>query len=173
MNYVWKYETPEGFDDMWMSSDGEVLTGLWFDGLKDAAKHVTKHTADGRQRLLPVFEETIRWLDIYFGGGVPDFVPTYRVENLTDFRGEVQEKMREIPYGKTVTYGDIAQAIAETRGLERMSAQAVGGAVGANPICIIVPCHRVMGAGGRLTGYGGGLENKKALLRLEDIGFRE
>jgi methylated-DNA-[protein]-cysteine S-methyltransferase len=81
--------------------------------------------------------------------------------------------MREIPYGKTVTYGDIARAIAAKRGVGRMSAQAVGGAVGANPICIIVPCHRVMGAGGKLTGYGGGIENKKALLWLEGIAFRE
>ena len=81
--------------------------------------------------------------------------------------------MREIPYGKTVTYGDIARAIAAKRGVGRMSAQAVGGAVGANPICIIVPCHRVMGVGGKLTGYGGGIENKKALLRLEGIAFRE
>ena len=169
MDYLWKYCTPEGFDDIWMSSDGEVLTGLWFDGSKGAAKHA----AGGSQQMLPVFEDTVCWLDVYFSGGVPDFVPAYRVGNLTDFRREVQQKMREIPYGKTVTYGDIARAIAEKWGVDRMSAQAVGGAVGANPICIIVPCHRVMGAGGRLTGYGGGLENKKALLRLEGIDFRE
>lgn len=128
---------------------------------------------NGTEKLLPIFEETVRWLDIYFGGGVPDFEPAYRVGNLTDFRREVQAQMREIPYGKTVTYGDIARAIAAKRGVGRMSAQAVGGAVGANPICIIVPCHRVMGAGGKLTGYGGGIENKKALLRLEGIAFRE
>ena len=167
--YIWKYETPEGFDHMWMSSDGEVLTGLWFEGSKDTGKQM-RH---GTEKLLPVFEESARWLDIYFSGGVPDFVPAYRVENLTDFRREVQENMREIPYGKTVTYGDIARAIAAKRGVNRMSAQAVGGAVGANPICIIVPCHRVMGAGGKLTGYGGGLENKKALLRLEGIAYKE
>ena len=169
MNYLWKYETPDAFDNMWMSSDGEVLTGLWFDGSKDTSKH----SLDGEKRLTAVFGETIRWLDVYFGGGVPDFVPAYRVGNLTDFRREVQEQMREIPYGKTVTYGDIARAIAAKRGAGRMSAQAVGGAVGANPICIIVPCHRVMGAGGKLTGYGGGIENKMALLRLEGIAFRE
>lgn len=171
--YIWKYETPEGFDHMWMSSDGEVLTGLWFEGSKDTAKHAAEHVSDSSQQLLPVFEETIRWLDIYFSGGVPDFVPAYRVENLTDFSREVQENMREIPYGKTVTYGDIARVIAAKRGVNRMSAQAVGGAVGANPICIIVPCHRVMGAGGKLTGYGGGLENKKALLRLEGTAYEE
>ena len=169
MNYLWKYETPEDFDHMWMSSDGEVLTGLWFEGSKDTGKQMRHVT----EKLLPIFEETVRWLDIYFCGGVPDFVPAYRVGNLTAFRGEVQDQMREIPYGKTVTYGDIARAIAAKRGVDRMSAQAVGGAVGANPICIIVPCHRVMGAGGKLTGYGGGIKNKKALLRLEGISFRE
>lgn len=163
MNYLWRYETPKGFDDMWMSGDGEVLTGLWFDGSKDTSKH----SLDGEKRLTAVFEETIRWLDVYFAGGVPDFTPTYSIGNLTDFRRDVQELMREIPYGKTVTYGDIAREIAEKRRIEKMSAQAVGGAVGANPICIIVPCHRVMGAGGKITGYGGGIENKIALLKLE------
>ena len=167
--YIWKYLTPEAFDDMWMSSDGQVLTGLWFAESKDAAKHMT----GGSQCMVPVFEETIRWLDLYFSGEIPDFVPAYRIENLSDFREEVQAIMREIPYGETITYGDIARAIAAKRGVSRMSAQAVGGAVGANPICLIVPCHRVMGAGGRLTGYGGGIENKKALLRLEGIAFRE
>lgn len=165
MNYLWKYETPEGFDNMWMSSDGQVLTGLWFDGSKDTGKHDRK----SEEALIAVFEDTIRWLDLYFTGKVPDFTPAYRIRNLTDFRGEVQAIMREIPYGETITYGDIAWEIARKRGLERMSAQAVGGAVGANPICIIVPCHRVMGAGGKITGYGGGLENKKALLKLEGI----
>jgi len=169
MNYLWKYHTPESFDDMWMRSDGKVLTGLWFDKSKDAAKH----TVDGTERMLPVFEETMRWLDLYFGGGVPDFVPAYYIENLTDFRGEVQAIMREIPYGETITYGDIAREIAAKRGVSRMSAQAVGGAVGSNPICIIVPCHRVMGAGGKMTGYGGGLKNKKALFALERSEFSE
>ena len=167
--YIWKYETPDGFDHMWMSSDGEVLTGLWFEGSKDTGKQM-RH---GTEKLLPIFEETVRWLDIYFGGGVPDFEPAYRIEKLTDFQEEVQAIMREIPYGETITYGDIAREIAAKRGVSRMSAQAVGGAVGANPICIIVPCHRVMGAGGKVTGYGGGIENKKALLRLEGIAFRE
>jgi len=148
-----------------MSGDEDVLTGLWFDGSKDTGKHKRQ----GEEQLLPVFKETIRWLDVYFAGGVPDFTPAYSIGNLTDFRREVQEIMREIPYGKTVTYGDIAREIADKRGIEKMSAQAVGGAVGANPICIIVPCHRVMGAGGKITGYGGGIENKIALLTLEGV----
>ncbi len=169
MNYLWKYETPEGFDNMWMSSDGQVLTGLWFDGSKDTGKHQRQ----GEEVLIAVFEDTIRWLDLYFTGKVPDFTPAYRIGNLTDFRSEVQAQMREIPYGKTITYGDIAGEIAAKRGVARMSAQAVGGAVGANPICIIVPCHRVIGAGGKITGYGGGLENKKRLLDLEGISYKE
>lgn len=153
---------------MWMSSDGELLTGLWFEGSKDTGKHVR----NGTEQLLPVFKSTICWLDVYFSGNAPDFTPAYRIGNMTDFRGEVQHIMQEIPYGKTITYGDIAREIADSRGIERMSAQAVGGAVGSNPICIIVPCHRVMGAGGKLTGYGGGINNKKALLDLEGIKYR-
>ena len=167
MKYRWMYMTPEGFDDMWMTCEDDILTGLWFDGSKDAVKH----SLDVEERLTPIFEEIIRWLDIYFAGGVPDFTPEYRIGNLTDFRREVQEKMRGIPYGKTITYGDIAREIAAKRGMEKMSAQAVGGAVGSNPICIIVPCHRVMGAGGKITGYGGGIANKKALLELEKIPY--
>ena len=88
-------------------------------------------------------------------------------------RAEVIERMLRIPFGETVTYGHIASEIAAKRGIPKMSAQAVGGAVGNNPICIIVPCHRVLGANGKLTGYGGGLENKKALLMLEGIEFKE
>ena len=165
MNYLWRYETPEGFDDMWMSGDGEVLTGLWFDGSKDTGKHQRQ----GEEQLLPVFKETIRWLDTYFDGGLADFVPAYRIENLTDFRREVQEAMQEIPYGKTVTYGDIAREIADKRGIEKMSAQAVGQAVGKNPISILIPCHRVVGTKGQLTGYAGGLDKKVWLLRHEKI----
>lgn len=167
MEYLWNYETPAGFDNMWMSSDGDVLTGLWFDGSKSSAKHY-RH---GEEVLLPIFQETIHWLDLYFAGRVPDFTPAYSVGNLTAFRSDVQDIMREIPYGKTITYGEIASKIAAKRDLTRMSAQAVGGAVGANPICIIVPCHRVMGAKGKITGYGGGLDNKKGLLELEGIDY--
>ena len=106
-------------------------------------------------------------MDTYFGGQNPDFTPAYRIMNLTSFRQEVIEIMKSIPFGETLTYGEIAKEIAKTRGLKRMSAQAVGGAVGWNPICIIVPCHRVVGTDGSLTGYGGGIENKAALLAHE------
>ena len=94
-------------------------------------------------------------------------MPKYKIENLTTFRKEVINIMNKIPYGETITYNDISKTIARNRGIQRMSAQAVGGAVGWNPICIIIPCHRVVGSNGSLTGYGGGIKNKVALLELE------
>ena len=169
MTYLWRYKTPDGFADMLMNSDGEVLTGLWFECSRDEKKH----HLDVEEKSLPIFDETAKWLDIYFDGRWPDFTPKYSIVNLTDFRREVMERMLEIPFGETITYGDIAREIAEKHGLKSMSAQAVGGAVGWNPICIIIPCHRVMGANGAVTGYGGGVENKKALLDLEGIGYKE
>ena len=165
MNYKRKYNTPSGFSDIWMRSDGQVLTGLWFEGSRDERKHGMVC----EERELPVFKETVRWLDLYFSGRQPDFTPAYRVDGLTEFRRDVMECMLEIPWGETVTYGEIAVRLAKQRCIARMSAQAVGGAVGWNPICLIIPCHRVMGAGGNITGYGGGLENKKVLLELEGM----
>ena len=163
MTYKWIYKTPDGFSDMLMNSDGEYLTGLWFEGSKDAAKHVT----DCEERRLYVFEDTIKWLDLYFAGKIPDFTPKYKLNNLTDFRREVIQCMLAIPYGETTTYGEIAATIAKKHGIAQMSSRAVGGAVGWNPICIIIPCHRVVGSNHSLTGYGGGLSNKIALLNLE------
>ncbi len=165
MTYKWGYKTPEGFDDMMMCGEGEFLTGLWFQGSRDEAKHCT----DVGEKFLPIFAEVCKWLDVYFSGKKPDFVPRYKIEGQTNFRRLVTEIMNEIPYGEAVTYGDIAAKAAKRLGKEKMSAQAVGGAVGSNPICIIVPCHRVIGANGKLTGYGGGIENKAALLKLEGI----
>ena len=163
-NCIWKYKTPEGFDDLVMYGDGEALTGLWFEGLRDDGR-------DARgceRRETPVFRETRRWLDVYFAGRDPGFVPNYRIEGLTSFRQAVIDEMLRIPYGATVSYGDIARSLARKRG-GRVSAQAVGGAVGWNPICVIIPCHRVIGADGSLTGYGGGLENKASLLAHEGV----
>ncbi len=167
------YPTPEGFDDLLMSTDGMVLTGLWFAGSRDENKHPlgvveTRHGTS----LPPVIHDTYRWLDLYFTGRQPDFTPVYHMEGLTPFRKAVLDIVCEIPFGRTVTYGQIAKRIVETfpetsPKPRKMSAQAVGGAVGWNPICLIVPCHRVMGANGKLTGYGGGLHNKIALLKLE------
>ena len=157
------YKTPRGFSDMLMMSDGDVLIGLHF---IDSRKAV-KNCRDCAVCELPVFRETRRWLDEYFGGREPGFTPSYRIDGLTPFRKEVIDAMLEIPFGKTVSYGDIAAAIAKKRGMNKMSAQAVGGAVGWNPICIIIPCHRVVGANGSLVGYGGGIKNKVALLEHE------
>ena len=148
---------------MMMMSDGDVLTGLHF---VDSRK-VSKVCRDCGGRDLPVFHETRRWLDGYFNGREPNFTPPYRIDGLTPFRKDVIEAMLKIPFGETITYGDIAAAIAKKRGMKKMSAQAVGGAVAWNPICIIVPCHRVIGANGALVGYGGGIKNKVALLEHE------
>ena len=165
MLYTRHYATPPGFDGLLMASDGEVLTGLSFCGSRDESRFIGQK----EEKDLPVFQATARWLDIYFSGRQPDFTPAYRLDGLTPFRREVFGIMERIPFGQLMTYGEIAQQIAGHRGQGRMSAQAVGGAVGWNPICIIVPCHRVIGANGNLTGYGGGLHNKIALLRLEGI----
>ncbi len=147
-----------------LAGDEQGLTGLWFTegarytglGLQKGARHCETN----------YFDQAKKWLDIYFSGHDPGFFPQIHMVG-SDFRNRVGEIMCEIPYGKTVTYGWIAEKIAKERGLDRMSAQAVGGAVGHNPICIIVPCHRVIGANNSLTGYGGGIQRKKALLELE------
>lgn len=165
MPYTSLYITPPSFDNLLLASDGDLLTGLHFIGSQKAEEHLR----EGEKVDLPIFREMRRWLDIYFSGHQPDFTPRYKLENVTPFRQEVSEIMCTIPFGGTMTYGEIATRIAQRHGLERMSAQAVGGAVGWNPICLIVPCHRVMGANGQLTGYGGGINNKMALLRLEGV----
>jgi len=157
-----KYITPDGFDDIVMESDGKFLTGLKFEQSKSEFEESEN---------LPVFVETCRWLGIYFSGRQPDWLPKYKIEFPTAFKKEVLEATSKIPFGKTTTYGEIAQRIASRRGLAKMSAQAVGGALGWNPVCIIIPCHRVIGAGGKLTGYGGGIKNKTLLLELEKIKF--
>ena len=158
MTFTSIYTTPAAFDNLLMTSDGKVLTGLHF---------VKSHSAVEPNNALPIFKDVSRWLDIYFSGREPDFTPDYRINNATPFRKDVLEILNRIPFGKLLTYGEIAKSIAEKNGLAKMSAQAVGGAVGWNPIGIIVPCHRVVGANNKLTGYGGGIENKIALLRLE------
>ena len=164
MQYKTIYKTPRGFSDMVMMSDGEVLTGLHFVDSRKA----TRSCRDCAAHDLPVFRETCRWLDEYFGGREPDFTPPYRIDGLTPFRKDVIDVLLKIPFGQIKTYGDIAAAIAKKRGLKKMSAQAVGGAVGWNPICLVIPCHRVIGANGALVGYGGGIKNKMALLELEN-----
>lgn len=163
MIYKFNYKTPKEFSNIIMNSDGEYLTGLWFEGSRDSFKHKIKC----EEKNLPIFKKTKKWLDIYFSGEEPNFTPEYKIQNLTPFRKEVIDIMNSIPFGETLTYNDISKIIAKRMNIEKMSAQAVGGAVGWNPICIIIPCHRVVGTNGNLTGYGGGIENKIALLTNE------
>ena len=115
---------------------------------------------------MPVFEQAKEWLTIYFSGQEPDFLPPVHMTG-TPFQLTVWEILRTIPYGKTITYGEIAKEIAVRKGIPRMSAQAVGGAVGHNKISVIIPCHRVVGTNGSLTGYAGGIDKKRKLLTLE------
>lgn len=157
------YKTPKQFDDLLMTSDGEYLTGLSFVQSQD----VICNSALVNEKELPIFKETCAWLDDYFAGGRPASVPNVKLENATPFREEVSLLISSIPYGCTVTYKDIAKHISAKNGGKKVSFQAVGGAVGWNPICIIIPCHRVVGIDGNLTGYSGGLKNKVELLRLE------
>ncbi len=142
-----------------MASDGDALCGLWFDGQRFFASTLGEHET----RDLPVFRETRRWLDVYFSGKDPGFTPPLSLGG-TPFRRTVWEELLRIPFGQTVTYGEIADRIGA---LSRTSPRAVGGAVGHNPVSLIVPCHRVVGAGGALTGYAGGLDLKRRLLLLE------
>ena len=128
MNYIWKYKTPEEFDDLVMHGDDEALTGLWFEGSRDDMRDVR----GCERRETPVFRDTCRWLDAYFAGHDPGFMPRYRIDGATPFRRAVIDEMLKIPYGATVSYGDIAKALERKRG-GRVSAQAVGGAVGWNP----------------------------------------
>ena len=161
MQYTYRYDSPLG--RILLASDGTSLTGLWFEGQKYYAAALT---GQHEEKALPVFDQAKSWLDIYFGGKEPDFTPPLTPAG-SEFRREVWELLRSIPYGKTVTYAELASMIAERRGLSHMSAQAVGGAVGHNPISIIIPCHRVVGSNGSLTGYAGGIDRKIKLLSLE------
>ena len=161
MDYTHHYISPLG--GITMASDGEYLTGLWFDGQKYFADTLS---VQYEETDLDVFRRTDNWLDIYFSGKEPNFTPPLRMKG-TEFRQEVWQILLTIPFGKTMTYGAIAKILADRRGTDSMSAQAVGGAIGHNPISLIIPCHRVIGTNGALTGYAGGLEKKVWLLDME------
>jgi len=163
MEYTYPYPSPLG--GITLASDGTALTGLWFDG---QAHFASTLPAEHEERTLPVFRQAEQWLDVYFSGRAPDFTPPLHLRG-TPFQRAVWDLLLEIPFGRTVTYGELAARLAKQRGADRMSARAVGAAVGRNPISLIVPCHRVVGAGGRLTGYAGGLDKKARLLALEGI----
>ena len=140
-----------------------ALTGLWFEGQQHFAGTLS---SDYTERDIPVFEETKCWLDLYFSGRAPDFTPPL-LPRSTAFRRQVWDILLTVPYGRTITYGEIADRIARQTGVIRMSARAVGNAVGHNPVSLIIPCHRVIGTDGRLTGYAGGIDKKEWLLQME------
>lgn len=161
MTYVAYYQSPLG--GITISSNGNEIAGLWFDGQKYFGSTLPK---DYEEKALPVFEEIRRWLTVYFSGKVPDFTPPLKMQT-TPFRRAVWEILLTIPFGQTMTYGEIANRIAKQKGLESMSAQAVGNAIAHNAISLIIPCHRVVGTNGNLTGYAGGMEKKIWLLTME------
>ena len=161
MIYTCKYASPLGA--ITLAGDGDALTGLWFDGQRYFGSTLPADAKEGRS---PVFDEARRWLDVYFSGRQPDFIPPLRYGS-TPFRRIVCDIMLSIPYGQTMTYGEIAGQMANQQNMPHMSAQAVGGAVGHNQVSIIIPCHRVVGTNGSLTGYAGGIRKKVALLELE------
>ena len=161
MLYTDQYASPLG--GITLACDGEAITGLWFNDQKYFGSTLSeKAEPEGH----PLLEDAKRWLDIYFSGREPDFLPPLRYDS-TPFRTLVGDIMLTIPYGQTMTYAEIAAEAAKRLGIEKMSAQAVGGAVGHNPISLMIPCHRVVGTNGSLTGYAGGIDRKVKLLTME------
>lgn len=163
MQYTSVYDSPMG--EILIACEGEAISGLWFFG--------SKYFADGlsfesEPKLTPVIREARRWLDVYFSGRDPGAPPPVYMSG-TEFQMDIWNELCQIPYGQTVTYGCLAAKAARRRGMAKMSAQAVGSAVGRNRITLMVPCHRVVGAGGALCGYAAGLDRKAALLSLENI----
>ncbi len=161
MDYIWRYVSPLG--GITLASDGNALTGLWFDGQKYFASTLAY---DYREKMIPVFGKAIDWMDVFFSGSDPGPTPPLAPAG-TPFRRAVWEILRSIPYGQTMTYGAVAKLLSEQEGRGAVAARAVGSAVGHNPISLFIPCHRVIGADGSLTGYAGGLERKRNLLLLE------
>lgn len=166
MQYISHYQSPIG--SILLAADDIGLTGLWFEGQKYFAFNLDKEHAEQET---PLLKQAKHWLTIYFSGKKPDFsIPLHFTG--TDFQNEVWTILCSIPYGQTTTYGKIAKQLAAQKGLPHMSAQAVGSAVGRNKISIIVPCHRVVGTNGSLTGYAGGIDKKIKLLNLEKVDTR-
>lgn len=163
MIYFSLYKTPTSFSDLRLESDGSAITALLFMGSSDSSKADREAIFNDR---LAVFQELKGWLDRYFKGENPSPFSSFKMFPKTPFRKRVYDILLSIPYGETLTYGDIAKLLSKESD-KKMSAQAVGGAIGSNPLCILVPCHRVIGKDGRLIGYGGGLKNKELLLKLE------
>ena len=166
MTYTCIYLSPLG--NILLAADEVGLTGLWFEGQKYFANTLPGESISQETQIL---NETKRWLDIYFSGKEPTFTPPLHPAG-SPFRQAVWQILLQIPYGETMTYGEIASRIAGEQKRSHMSAQAVGGAVGHNEVSIIIPCHRVVGTNGSLTGYAGGIDRKIALLELEHTDMR-
>lgn len=168
MMFTQTYDSPLG--EILLAADDQGLTGLWFAGQKHFAAGLAD--ADERtERETPVLAEAKRWLDVYFTGREPDFLPPLHPVG-TAFQLAVWDTLLQIPYGQTTTYGSIARQLAEQCGGEQTSARAVGSAVGRNHVSLIIPCHRVVGSNGSLTGYAGGIDRKVQLLQLEGTDMR-
>ncbi|MCH5157882.1 MAG: methylated-DNA--[protein]-cysteine S-methyltransferase [Clostridiales bacterium] len=162
MVYSSTFLSPIG--EIYLTADEVGITGVWL----DSCRFLPKELESIEKAETPIISECKRWLDIYFGGKEPNFTPPLNPTG-TPFQTEVWKILSAIPYGKTTTYGDIAKELARRRGISKMSAQAVGNAVGRNKISVIIPCHRVIGGSGSLIGYGGGLDKKVYLLKLEGV----
>lgn len=167
MHYISHYLSQIG--DILLAADDKGLIGLWFDNGKYYCDNLDKNHLE---KETDIIKEAKRWLDIYFLGKEPDFTPPLNPKG-SKFRQQVWEILKKIPYGKIITYNDIAIEIAKQNGIKKMSAQAVGGAVGHNQISIIIPCHRVVGKNKSLTGYAGGINKKFKLLELEGLNMDE
>ncbi len=165
MYYSTTYPSPAGL--LTLACDGDNLVGLWIEGQKYHGNTIPDATAEKDD--MPVFGTVKKWLDNYFAGKKPDLSELPLAPPGSEFRQGVWSILCEIPYGEVITYGDIAKKMAVAMGKESMSSQAVGGAVGHNPIAIIIPCHRVVGSNGSLTGYAGGFATKIKLLELEGV----
>ena len=165
MLYITHYDSPLG--GILLAADEAGLSGLWFEGARYFAAGLPSAHAEGETEVLAL---TKHWLDVYFSGREPDFMPSLHPAG-SPFRQAVWRLLLDIPYGQTTTYGQLACRLAAQLGVKQMSAQAVGGAVGHNAISILIPCHRVLGADGSLTGYAGGIDKKTKLLALEQAGI--
>ncbi|CAK7006856.1 methylated-DNA--[protein]-cysteine S-methyltransferase [uncultured Phascolarctobacterium sp.] len=167
MYYATEYISPLGKITLACDGKGEKLVGLWLEGQKYHGGTLPEAMREKNE--LPLFDLTKKWLDRYFDGQKPDILELPLAPIGGEFRQEVWKILCEIPYGEVITYGSIAKKMAGRMNKETMSSQAVGGAVGHNPISIIIPCHRVVGANGSLTGYAGGINTKIKLLELEGV----
>lgn len=165
MTYISHYGSPLG--GITLAATNDRLCGLWFDGQKYFGSTLREET---EEKEIPVLCQTRHWLDIYFSGKEPGFLPPFRLDG-TPFQQTVWNILSSIPYGKTQTYKEMATETARRLGRPHMAAQAVGNAIGHNPISILIPCHRVVGTNGSLTGYAGGTERKLALLQIEHIPY--